>query len=167
MAKKEKFLPERMSNALRGLALRGIGGVMVLVGLWLVLVLMLHNPYLSGFSAAGNFGDQSVIGNIVGFLRYCIGWVPSLFLFLCLIRAGIFYLVNWEPVHAPEYNLLRGFIAVCVGAVGLGAIVPASTFGGLLGSVAAYDLSSLFGGFTVPPKTNTTSKLRLYCRALL
>ena len=61
---------------------------MIAVGLWAVIALVFHNPYLDGWAAAGNYGEQSVMGNVVGFLRYGVGFIPTLFLLLCVIRWG-------------------------------------------------------------------------------
>lgn len=122
---------------------------MSLLGVWLVFALVFGDPYLNGFAAAGGFGKQSLVGNIVGFIRYGIGFVPALFLFLCLARTGLSFMLNRPAERAPEYNLLRGFIAVCAGAAGLGAMAPSGTLGGLAGSIVANDIGGILGGWTV------------------
>ncbi len=148
MANKANLLPERVSGALKSLALRGAGVVLLLLGVWLTLALFFHNPYLNGFGASSGFGEQSVIGNIVGFIRYGIGFIPTLFLFLCLARTGLSFAMNWTVERAPEYNLLRGFIALCFGAAGFGALFPSGSYGGIAGSVVAADISSFAGAWT-------------------
>lgn len=150
MEKQSKFLPERVSGALKSLAKRVIGGVILAVGLWAVFALMFHNPYLDGFAAASTFGNQSLMGNIVGFVRFGIGFVPALFLFLCIARWGLVLLCGWgADSTAPEYNFLRGFIAVCLGAAGLGLVAPNATFGGLAGVIVASDVGALIHGWGI------------------
>lgn len=151
MEKQSKFLPERVSGALKSLVLRAAGAVMLVLGLWAALALVFHNPYLDGFAAAGTFGSQSLMGNVVGFVRYGVGFVPAMFLFLCMVRCGASWMLKAAAGAAPEYNILRGFIAVCAGAAGLGMIAPRATYGGLAGVIAAADMSSLIGAWTVLP----------------
>lgn len=148
-AQEAKFLPERVSFALKNLARQSVGVILLLLGIWLTFALIFHNPYLNGFACASGFGDQNFMGNVVGFIRYGIGFVPALFLFLCLARIGVACFMNWEEGRAPEYNLLRGFIAICMGAAGLGAMAPSMTYGGIAGGVVASDLSSVFGSWTI------------------
>ena len=147
MKQKSKFLPESVSGAIRAFLKRTFGVAILLVGLWSVLALMFHNSYLDGFACASTFGRQSFMGNAVGFVRYVIGFIPSLFLFLCIMRWGISMVMNWDAEYAPEYNILRGFIAVCAGAAGFGLIAPSGSFGGLFGAIAATDVSGLIGGW--------------------
>ncbi|MDR1696948.1 MAG: DUF87 domain-containing protein, partial [Rickettsiales bacterium] len=137
-----------MEDALRGFAVRAAGCAVLLLALWFIFALVFHDPFLTGFMARGNFGVQSLVGNLVGFLRYGIGWIPTLFLFLCLGRWGLSMLLRRMPTHAPEYNILRGFIAVAAGSVAMGALFPQLTFGGIAGWVAAADISKLAGDFT-------------------
>lgn len=151
MAKREdkpKFLPDRVSGALKNLVRRIIGGALLLFGIWLTFALIFHDPYLNGFAVASNFGDQSVMGNIVGFVRYSIGFIPAIFLFLCVARLGLGLFLNRDDSHTPEYDLLRGFIAICAGSAGLGAMSVGATYGGLAGSIVATDLYSIFGKIT-------------------
>ena len=124
---------------LRRLSLRGVGVLFGLLSIWLVLALFFYNPYLSGFAVHGTFGEQGIIGNTVSFSRYVIGFVPSLFLFLCLGRFGLSLFVGWDEERAPEYNLLRGFITLCLGCASLGLVWPDKSFGGLAGSIVAAD----------------------------
>lgn len=147
MEKQSKFLPERVSGALKTFAKRAFGGVLMAFGLWAIVALIAHNPYLDGFAAASTFGEQSIMGQVVGFFRYGIGFVPSLFLFLCIARWGLSWLANWDDDAAPEYNVLRCFVAVCVGAAGFGLIMPSSTFGGMAGCIAAADVGGIIGGW--------------------
>ncbi len=149
MDKQSKFLPDSVSGALKNLLMRALGGVLMVLGLWAVFALMFHNPYLDGFAAASTFGHQPIMGQVAGFVRYAIGFVPALFLFLCIARLGYVRLAAWTSDAAPEYNFLRGFIAVCMGAIGFGLILPRSTFGGLAGSIAAGDLTGLIGGWAL------------------
>lgn len=148
MSTKSKFLPQAVSRALKSLTMRIIGGGVMFFALWLTFALIFFNPYLDGFGVASTFGNQSVIGNLVGIIRYAIGALPALFLFLCGARWGLAQLFGWEQDSAPEYNLLRGFVAICAGAMGLGMIMPSANFGGMFGAIAATDVGGLLGGFT-------------------
>jgi len=149
MSKQSKFLPDSMSGALKAMFGKLLGVVIFLVALWATLVLFFHNPYLDGLSAAGNFGRQSIMGNVVGMLRYAVGFVPALFVLLCLARYGLMLVLGAREDSTPEYNLLRGFVGVCLGATGFGLIAPRTTFGGMIGSIAAADISGLIGGFGI------------------
>ncbi|MBO4683010.1 MAG: hypothetical protein J5611_00305, partial [Alphaproteobacteria bacterium] len=71
-----KFLPDSVSGALRGFLVKLLGGALFCLVAWAILALFFHNPYLNGVAASSNFGDQSVMGNFVGWLRYMIGYVP-------------------------------------------------------------------------------------------
>ncbi len=148
MEAKKRFLPEHISQALGNLATRIVGGVLIAVGLWAVIALVFHNPYLDGWAAAGNYGEQSVMGNIVGFLRYGVGFVPTLFLLLCIIRWGTSWILGGAEGSAPEYNFLRAFIALCLGTAGFGMIVPSGTLGGMFGAIASADMGGLIKGWT-------------------
>ena len=148
MSEQSKFLPDSVSGALKGFALKLFGVAVVLVSAWAVLALLFHNPYLDGVSAAGAFGNQSIMGNLVGILRYTVGYIPAMFLLLCFGRYGI-NLVLGTGDGTPEYNILRGFVAICLGAAGLGLIAPRATFGGMCGSFVAADVSALVGSGAV------------------
>ena len=151
MAKQSKFLPDSLSGALKGLIARCFGAVVCLFGIWWVGALVFYDPYLDGFAVASTFGNQSVIGLLVGTVRYAIGVVPSLFVALYILRWGFMRMVGVVDENAtPEYNLLRAFIAVCVGAVGFGLVMPASTYGGMFGAIAAMDIGGLIGRWVVP-----------------
>ena len=143
--RKSNFLPERVSGALKSLAQRIFGACVFVVALWAVFAMLMYNPYLDGFGVASTFGNQSVMGYLVGIVRYAVGVVPGLFLFLCLARWGITNMIGVVGDNLPEYNLLRGFIALCMGAVGFGLIAPQSTYGGMFGSVASADIVFLVG----------------------
>ena len=145
MARKSKILPDSISVALKSLIKRITGGVLLGVALWALYALVFFNPYLDGFAVASTFGEQSVMGQIVGFLRYGIGFVPTLFCILCVARWGLAWLANWQESVSPEYNFLRCFVAVCAGAAGLGLLAPNSTFGGMLGAIVATDIGALIG----------------------
>ncbi|MDR1360946.1 MAG: DUF87 domain-containing protein [Rickettsiales bacterium] len=145
---KKRFLPESLSAALKKLGLRIGGLALFLAGAGFALALVFHNPNLDGFGASSGFGAQSWIGNIIGALRFAVGFVPALFLFLCVARSGMSLLMKWDEERAPEYNMLRAFIAVCFGAAGFGAIARNLSFGGIAGAVAASDISYLAGGWT-------------------
>lgn len=149
MAKKSKFLPERVSGALKNLGQRIVGAVICLLGLWATLAMVLLNPWLDGFAVSSTFGNQYLMGNIVAFVRYVFGFVPGLFLCLCVSRWGAVKFIALNDNVAPEYNFLRGFVALCVGAVGFGLIAPSATYGGLLGAIAADDLWLLVGNAAV------------------
>ena len=150
MERKSKFLPESVSLMLRNLSLRALGILLCIIALIMVLNLFFSNPYLSGFAVKGTFGTHGIIGNIVAFSRYVIGFIPTLFLFLCLGRFGLSLLVGWQEDREPEYNFLRGFVALCIGAAGLGLIVPTKSFGGLCGAIVAADLKSVLGILMMP-----------------
>lgn len=147
MAKSSNFLPESVSVALKGLVKRIVGGAFLGIGAWALFALLFLDPYLNGFAAASTFGQQSFMGQVVGFLRYFVGFLPALFIILCVARLGLVWLVNWEEDFAPEYNFLRAFVTVCLGAVGFGLLAPSSTFGGMLGYIAAADVGSVLDGW--------------------
>ena len=147
MKKKSKFLPERISDALKGMLSRLVGVVVCLVGLWAVFALLFFNPYLEGMATVSTFGNQSVMGSVVGFVRYVVGFVPALFLFLCVMRFGAMCTIGVKSDVGPEYNFLRGFIAVCMGAIGFGVL--SSNAGGLFGAIVAADLKAVFDGLAV------------------
>ena len=146
MRKESRILPERMSGALKTMVLRAFGAGLVVLGVCLVVALFFHNPYLDGFAAAGTYGSQSILGQIAGFLRYGIGFVPTLFVFLCVVRGGLALAINRSEELTPEYDILRAFIATFVGAAGFGLVAPSGTFGGLAGAIVANDLGGLIGG---------------------
>ena len=145
MAKKSTFLPGSISSALRSMSSRLVGGLVFVLGVWATFALLFYNPYLDGFGVAGTFGNQSVMGWIVGVVRYAVGVLPALFLFLCVVRFGFVRLIGVGGDGAPEYDFLRGFIALCAGAVGLGLMSPMASYGGIFGAVAAADLTALMG----------------------
>lgn len=147
--KKSKILPERMSGALKSLGTRIFGGLVFLFGVWAILSLLTFNPYLDGVGVASTFGNQSGMGQVVGLIRYAVGVVPCLFLLLCIMRWGAVQMVGLNIDSAPEYNALRGFIALCCGAAGFGLIAPNSTFGGMFGAIVAGDLTPIFGKLSV------------------
>ena len=149
MKSESKFLPDSVSGALKSLFMRVCGAAILLIGLWAMLSLIFSNSYLDGFSCASTFGAQSFMGNIVGFIKYSIGFIPALFLILCLMRWGISMAMNWDAEYAPEYNILRGFVAVCAGAAGFGITAPSATFGGLVGAIASSDVQSVIGSWGV------------------
>ena len=80
MEGQSRFLPESVSGALKNIARRAWGTILILVGAWAVFALLFFNPYLDGFATASTFGNQSVMGNVVAFLRYSVGTVPASFL---------------------------------------------------------------------------------------
>ncbi len=150
MNKKSKFLPTSISDMLRKLSVRGIGILFCLCSLWLVFALFFYNPYLSGFAVQGTFGSQGIIGNIVTFTRYVVGFIPALFLFLCLGRFGLSLFIGWDEERAPEYNLLRGFVTLCIGCAALGLMWPDKSFGGLAGAIVAGDVAPILGFAALP-----------------
>ena len=146
-SKKSKFLPSGVSGALKSLWGRIFGGALVLFGVWALIVMLMYDPYLDGFAVASTFGVQSVMGNIVGVLRYVVGGLPAFFVLLALTRCGALKMLGMNIDSSPEYNFLRGFIAVCTGAIGLGLLVPMGTYGGIFGVIASTDIGSVFGKF--------------------
>lgn len=142
-----KFLPDSVSGALKKLLSRIIGGALMVLGLWAVFALIFHNPYLDGFAAAGTLGRQGLMGQVASFARYAVGFVPAMFVFLCIARLGYARLAAWQSDVPPEYNFLRGFIAVCMGSIGFGLIAPSTTFGGITGAIAAGDIGTLIGSW--------------------
>ena len=149
MKSKSKFLPDNVSGALKTMFMRVCGAVILLIGFWALGALIFSNSLLDGFACASTFGAQSFMGNIVGFIRYMIGFIPTAFLVLCTMRWGASLALQWDAEYAPEYNILRGFIAVCAGAAAFGIIAPSSTFGGLAGAIVASDITSLIGGWGI------------------
>ena len=150
MEKKSHFLPESISAVLRNLALRGLGILLGVLSLWMMFSLFFSDPYLSGVGAHGSFGNQGIIGNIVGFMRYVIGFIPTLFLLACLGRFGVSLFICWDEERSPEYNLLRGFVTLCVGCAGLGLMATSKTFGGLAGAIVAADLGPVLSVASLP-----------------
>ena len=129
MDTQSKFLPDSVSGALKSLAFRALGAVIFVLGVWMTAALVFHNPYLDGFAAASTMGRQGFMGNAVGAVRYLIGFLPALFVMLCVSRRGLVMLTGARDENSPEYNFMRGFIAVCAGAAGMGRILPGDTFG--------------------------------------
>ena len=80
--RKSNFLPERVSGALKSLTQRIIGACVCVVALWAVFAMLFYNPYLDGFGVSSTFGNQSIMGYLVGMVRYAVGVIPGLFLFL-------------------------------------------------------------------------------------
>lgn len=149
MSKQSKFLPDSMSGALKAMVGKLIGVGICLIVTWAVFALFFHNPYLNGIASASNLGAQSIMGDVVGFLRYAIGFVPALFLLLCFGRYGLTLLISAHGDSTPEYNILRGFIGLCLGAAGFGMLAPSSTFGGMVGAIASADMYGMIGGFSI------------------
>ena len=143
MEKRSHLLPESIARVLRNLSLRGLGVLFCAISLWMIFVLFLYDPYLSGVGAYGTFGEQSLIGNVVGLMRYGVGFIPTLFLLLCLGRFGVSLFVGWDEERAPEYNFLRGFVTLCLGSISLGLISTSGTFGGLAGAIVGVDFGYL------------------------
>ncbi len=147
--KQPKFLPDSVSGALKSLWVRVCGFFVFVFGVLAIVALMFHNPYLDGFAAASNFGNQGLFGNLVGFVRYAVGFIPGVFLFLCATRFGFGLMLGRRSQDAVEYNFLRGFVALCLGCSAFGLLVPRSTYGGFFGAIIAADLTSIIGGFAV------------------
>ena len=147
MKKKSKFLPERISGALKEMLSRLVGALFCLFGMWAIFALIFFDPYLDGVAVVSTFGQQSWIGYFVGLMRYALGFVPSMFVFLACIRLGAGHLIGLKNDVSPEFNILRGIIAVCAGAVGFGVL--SANAGGLFGAIAAADLDSWFGSVAI------------------
>ena len=145
MNKNSKFLPTSISEMLRKLSVRAAGMLFCLFSVWLVFILFFQNPYLSGFAVQGTFGVRGIIGNLVALIRYVVGFIPALFLFLCLGRFGLSLFVGWDEERAPEYNLLRGFVTLCMGSIALGLIWPSKSFGGMMGAIVGADIAPMLG----------------------
>ncbi len=145
MNKNSKFLPASISEMLHKLYVRGVGVLFCLISLWLVFALFFYNPYLSGFAAQSTVGSQGLIGNIVIFVRYVVGFIPALFLFMCLGRFGLSLFVGWDEERAPEYNFLRGFVTLCIGCAALGLMFPSKSFGGVMGAIVGADIAPMLG----------------------
>lgn len=149
MAKQSNFLPQRVSGALKSLLKRVFGIVLLALGVWALCATIFYDPYLDGFAVASTFGTQSVMGQVVGFLCYGIGVVPAIFLMLCVVRWGLSWTAGWNENASPEYNFLRCFVALFIGAAGMGLIAPSHSFGGMVGFIAASDLYKLIGSWCV------------------
>lgn len=144
-----KFLPDSVSGALKSLAKRLSGAMLVIAGVVAIFSLIFQNPYLDGFAVASNFGTQSFVGQMVGVVRYVVGFVPALFIFMVLARTGLVWLFKWDDASASFYNFLRSFVAVCAGSAAFGLIAPMSTYGGMMGAIASTDIGWLIGGWGV------------------
>ena len=147
-SKKSKFLPSGVSGALKSLWGRIFGGAVMLCGVWALFAVCMYDPYLDGFAVASNFGTQSVMGNIVGALRYAVGVVPAFFVLLALTRWGALKMFGMNIDSSPEYNFLRGFITVCMGAIGFGLLVPSGNYGGMFGAIVSTDIGGVLGKFS-------------------
>lgn len=149
MEEKSRFLPEKLSGALKSLAWRLLGVVMFLFGVFAVLAAVFHNPYLDGWAVASTFGNHGIMGNFVAFMRYVFGFIPMIFLFLCLMRGGMYFIGGRDDETTPEYNMLRGFIALCLGCMGLGMLVPNASYGGMMGAIVSSDVGALIGNWQI------------------
>ncbi len=149
MEGKIKFLPDSISGALKNITRRAFGGIALALALWIIFALVFLDVYLDGFATASTFGTQSVVGNVAAFMEYMFGFVPALFVLLCVARMGLGRLANWTDDIAPEYNFLRMFIALCLGCAGFGMMVPRGVFGGMLGAIVSYDVTRFIGAWAV------------------
>lgn len=149
MSEKSRFLPEKLSGALKDLAWRLLGGLMFLFGAVAVLAALFHNPYLDGWAVSSTFGNHGIMGNFIAFMRYVFGFIPMMFLFLCLMRGGVYFIGGRSDEATPEYNILRGFIALGLGCMGFGMLVPNSSFGGMLGAIVSADVGALVGNWQI------------------
>ena len=147
--KNSRFLPGSITDALKSLLVRVMGLMVMVLGIWATCALVFYNPYLDGVAVASNFGNQSVMGYVVGTVKYFVGSVPGVFVFLCVTRWGASRFIGLDTGGAPEYNFLRGFITVCLGTAGFGLMSTASAFGGMLGAIVAHDLGLLIGNLSI------------------
>jgi ABC-type multidrug transport system fused ATPase/permease subunit len=147
MSKSKRFLPESIANALRTLVSMMFAASLLLLALALILALFLHNPWLAGIGTSSSFGNQSFIGNIIAAFIYAIGWLPTLFIFLYILRISFNMLAKISD-PAPEYNAMRAVIAVAFGAAGLGTLAPNISMGGIAGVVIAHDIGKISGNFS-------------------
>ncbi|MCQ2562753.1 MAG: hypothetical protein MJ158_04035, partial [Alphaproteobacteria bacterium] len=151
MKAKESFLPQSMRSVFHEIYIYLIGICVVCVSVWLIIALFFYNSTLSGFGIFGTFGEHYYTGKIIGFIKYVIGFIPELFLFMCLGRFGLSLLSsNITKESAPEYNFLRGFVALCFGVSGLGLISKSGCWGGYAGAVVYADIVSLVPKFVLP-----------------
>lgn len=149
MVRNSRFLPDSVSGVLKSMLSRILGGLVCVFGVWATVALLLYNPYLDGVAVSSSFGSQSMMGLFVGAVRYVVGVVPGIFLMLCFARWGLVKLAGLEISETPEYNFMRVFITVCLGAIGFGMIAPNATYGGLMGAIAANDLTLLVGNMAI------------------
>ena len=150
MEGKSRFLPEKLSGALKSLAWRVLGMLMFLFGGILILAAIFHNSYLDGWAVSSTLGNHGIFGNLISFIRYAVGFIPMMFLFLCLMRSGVFFIGGGtQEESAPEYNVLRGFIALCLGSIGFGMLIPGNSFGGMFGAIASSDMAALIGNWQI------------------
>ncbi|MCL2331785.1 MAG: FtsK/SpoIIIE domain-containing protein [Proteobacteria bacterium] len=141
-------MPKFISEFIRSAAIRLVGVLIFSLGAILLAGLILHDSALAGFGAASNFGAHGVIGNIISFMLYGIGWLPALFLFVYIMRLGVVIFARLEN-PSPEYDAILAFLAIIFGAAGLGCLMPGASAGGIVGFVVAGDLSRLIGGGTL------------------
>lgn len=149
MSGESRFLPERLSGALKDLAWRLLGLGLFLIGGLLILAAVFYDSYLDGWAVSSTFGNHGVFGYIIGFMRYVFGFIPMIFLFLCMMRSGFYFMGGRDEMATPEYNVLRGFIALCLGCIGFGMVFPGSSFGGLLGAIASTDFAAFMGNWQI------------------
>jgi S-DNA-T family DNA segregation ATPase FtsK/SpoIIIE len=161
--KSKRILPESISNALKALSLRALGAALFGAACIFVIAFFLHNPWLAGVGTASDFGVQSLIGNIISGMIYVVGWLPALFLLLYIARAG-WNILSRGP-WSPEYDTIRAFLAVILGAAGMGCIAASGLLdqaaralfgpffvinymtGGMAGAVVAHDIGLFAGRF--------------------
>ena len=143
--------------------MRALGAALLFAGAVLVFAFFLHNPWLSGIGALSNFGSQSMVGNIISGMIYIVGWIPALFMLLYIMRAGwnILSGISWSP----EYDTVRAFLTIILGAAGMGCIAASGVLdgtvralfgpffasnymtGGMAGAVIANDIGLFAGKF--------------------
>ena len=166
MAQNARLLPEFVSEFLKSAAARSVGILVFLLGAALTVGLIWRNPYLAGFAVASSFGSAGMFSNIINFILFGIGWIPALFLFVYIMRTGVMIFARMNS-PTPEYDAVRVFLAICIGAFGLGCVAPSGYFGGLAGTVAAGDLSHLVGGWTFIIGILLIASFLLLCGILL
>ena len=131
---------------MKSAVMRIFGAAIFLVGVVLIFVLAFRDTSLASINIASSFGDAGITTDIVNAGVYVFGWIPTLFLFLYVARIGVSVLFGWKPESAPEYDVLRTFLALCFGAAGFGAIWHGAAWGGMLGAIVAHDLSLVTAG---------------------
>ena len=145
--------------------LRTLGAVLFSAGLVFVIAFFLHNPWLAGVGTASDFGSQSVVGNIISGMIYTVGWLAALFILLYVMRVGANILFGRLRESSPEYDTIRAFLAVILGAAGMGCIAASGLLdpvvrplfgsffsmnyltGGIAGAVVAHDIGMFAGRF--------------------
>lgn len=147
MYENKKFLPERVSGALIATAKFIFFQILFFITVYTIFSLFTFNPYLSGFYSYGNFGEQGMIGNLISFLIYLIGFVPSLFIYLTISRLFLYLSIGIE-FKFSLYKLLNFINTLFFGICGISLIFKNKAFSGVFGDMLSKDVYSIFGNFS-------------------